>query len=81
MSGGIAYVYDPDDVFAAKLNVEMVDLQQLDDSTIASSCVRRCTAHCALTESVVRCQRPRRLGTRVAHFKKVMPLTTHVCSA
>ena len=31
MSGGIAYVFDPDDVFGAKLNREMVQLQELDD--------------------------------------------------
>ena len=30
MSGGIAYVYDPHDVFAAKLNREMVELQAID---------------------------------------------------
>ncbi|MFZ9483606.1 MAG: hypothetical protein ACO3AV_11990, partial [Ilumatobacteraceae bacterium] len=32
MSGGIAYVYDPSGVFAAKVNPEMVQLQQLDDA-------------------------------------------------
>ena len=32
MSGGIAYVYDPHEVFAAKLNTEMVRLQSLDDA-------------------------------------------------
>ena len=31
MSGGIAYVYDPDDTFAQRLNCEMVDLDPLDD--------------------------------------------------
>jgi len=30
MSGGIAYVYDPHEVFAAKLNREMVELQEPD---------------------------------------------------
>jgi glutamate synthase (NADPH/NADH) large chain len=32
MSGGIAYVYDPDDVFPTRLNREMVDLVGLDDT-------------------------------------------------
>jgi len=32
MSGGIAYVYDPHGVFGAKVNAEMVQLQQLDDT-------------------------------------------------
>ena len=31
MSGGIAYVFDPQGVFEAKLNRDMVDLQPLDD--------------------------------------------------
>jgi glutamate synthase (NADPH/NADH) large chain len=31
MSGGIAYVYDPSEVFASKVNYEMVELQPLDD--------------------------------------------------
>ena len=31
MSGGIAYVYDPDDAFPALVNHEMVDLEPLDD--------------------------------------------------
>ena len=31
MSGGIAYVYDPDDTFPSLVNYEMVDLEPLDD--------------------------------------------------
>ena len=31
MSGGIAYVYDPDDAFPALVNYEMVELEPLDD--------------------------------------------------
>ncbi|HZE16681.1 MAG TPA: glutamate synthase subunit alpha, partial [Mycobacterium sp.] len=31
MSGGVAYVYDPDDALPANLNSEMVDLDALDD--------------------------------------------------
>ena len=31
MSGGVAYVYDPDGVFPPKVNQEMVDLETLDD--------------------------------------------------
>ncbi len=32
MSGGIAYVYDPDDTFPALVNYEMVELEPLDDA-------------------------------------------------
>ena len=31
MSGGIAYVYDPDGAFPALVNYEMVELEPLDD--------------------------------------------------
>jgi glutamate synthase (NADPH/NADH) large chain len=31
MSGGIAYVWDPEDDFTARVNTEMVDLESLDD--------------------------------------------------
>ena len=31
MSGGVAYVYDPTEILAARLNTEMVDLEPLDD--------------------------------------------------
>jgi len=31
MSGGVAYVYDPDGVFPGRLNTEMVALESLDD--------------------------------------------------
>jgi glutamate synthase (NADPH/NADH) large chain len=31
MSGGIAYIFDPDRTFASRLNPEMVDLEPLDD--------------------------------------------------
>ncbi len=31
MSGGVAYVYDPDDTFAQRVNLEMVDLDALED--------------------------------------------------
>jgi glutamate synthase (NADPH/NADH) large chain len=31
MSGGIAYVYDPDGTFPANVNTEMVDIERIDD--------------------------------------------------
>ncbi|MEY2755004.1 MAG: glutamate synthase large subunit, partial [Actinomycetota bacterium] len=52
MSGGIAYVYDPSGVFAAKVNPEMVQLQQLDDADRAFL-HDTITAHVAHTGSAV----------------------------
>ena len=73
MSGGIAYVYDPDDVFAAKLNYEMVDLQQLDDDD--REFVRTTVqAHLdQLTGSAVAAEVLDDWDAQVARFKKVMP--------
>jgi glutamate synthase (NADPH) large chain len=34
MSGGIAYVYDPEDALKANLNTEMVELEQLDSDDL-----------------------------------------------
>jgi glutamate synthase (NADPH) large chain len=34
MSGGIAYVYDPDDALSDNLNSEMVELEALDDDDL-----------------------------------------------
>jgi glutamate synthase (NADPH/NADH) large chain len=73
MSGGIAYVYDPDDVFAAKLNGEMVQLQQLDD--LDRDFVRdTIQAHSNYTESAVAASILGDWEAEIAHFKKVMPI-------
>ncbi len=72
MSGGIAYVYDPDDVFASKVNYEMVELQPL-DSADREFLVATVTRHRDLTGSAVA---ERILGDEenaLASFRKVMP--------
>jgi glutamate synthase (NADPH) large chain len=72
MSGGIAYVYDPDDTFAAKLNGEMVQMQQLDDDdrTFLRDTVESHQAH---TESAVAARILEQWDGEIGHFKKVMP--------
>ena len=73
MSGGIAYVYDPHDLFAANVNSEMVQLQQLDDED--RDFVRDTVqSHFAHTDSVVAAAIIEGWETEVAHFKKVMPI-------
>jgi glutamate synthase (NADPH) large chain len=73
MSGGIAYVYDPDDVFAAKLNGEMVRLQGLtaDDQTFLHDTI---TSHVARTDSTVGARILGDWDVEVARFKRVMPI-------
>jgi glutamate synthase (NADPH/NADH) large chain len=72
MSGGMAYVYDPDDLFHRNLNNEMVDLDPLGevDQEWLRSIVRR---HHAETASTVAATILDRWYTNVRHFKKVMP--------
>ncbi|MFZ6004118.1 MAG: glutamate synthase large subunit [Actinomycetota bacterium] len=72
MSGGIAYVYDPDDTFFRRLNAEMVDLEALenDDATWLRSVLR---SHVDTTGSTVAATILERWHTEVRRFKKVMP--------
>jgi glutamate synthase (NADPH/NADH) large chain len=72
MSGGIAYVYDPTEVFASKVNYEMVELQALDDvdREFLAETVRR---HLDFTGSAVAERLLRDWDRSVGLFRKVMP--------
>ncbi|HSL73341.1 MAG TPA: glutamate synthase large subunit [Ilumatobacteraceae bacterium] len=72
MSGGIAYVHDPDEVFAAKVNYEMVELEDLDDADVAflrDTIIR----HRDLTGSPVAARIVEAWDDELAAFRKVMP--------
>jgi glutamate synthase (NADPH/NADH) large chain len=73
MSGGIAYVYDPDEVFAAQVNSEMVQLQQLapDDADWLQHTVTR---HQRETASTVAERLLGKWAHSVLQFRKVMPV-------
>ena len=73
MSGGIAYVYDPADVFAAKLNRDMVQLQQLDDADRAFL-LDTVGRHASLTGSPVAQRIVDGWPAEAANFKRVMPI-------
>jgi len=72
MSGGIAFVYDPDDTFFRRLNGEMVDLEPLDvdDGTWLRDVLR---THVRETGSAVADRLLDRWHGEVRRFKKVMP--------
>jgi len=72
MSGGIAYVYDPDDAFPALVNYDLVDLQPLDDGDRdwLRVTVER---HRELTGSDVAERLLDQWESEVASFRKVMP--------
>jgi glutamate synthase (NADPH/NADH) large chain len=72
MSGGIAYVYDPDSVFRSRVNADMVDIEALeaDDVEIVRDLVER---HHLYTSSVVAALLLESWSSELAHFRKVMP--------
>jgi glutamate synthase (NADPH) large chain len=72
MSGGIAYVYDPDDHFPALVNYEMVELDPLDDDDREwlRATVER---HRELTGSDVADRLLAQWESEVEAFRKVMP--------
>ena len=72
MSGGIAYVYDPNEVFAAKVNYELVDLEPLDPTDV-DFLRTTITAHTEETGSAVGGRILGAWDAEVSHFRKVMP--------
>ncbi|MGA8330217.1 MAG: glutamate synthase large subunit, partial [Mycobacterium sp.] len=72
MSGGIAYVYDPEDALEANLNSEMVELEGLeeDDLEFLQGIIQ---AHVDATDSAVGQRVLADWGTTQRQFVKVMP--------
>ncbi len=72
MSGGIAYVYDPDDRFSSLVNYEMVELEPLtaNDREWLRATVER---HRELTGSDLADRLLAQWESEVASFRKVMP--------
>jgi glutamate synthase (NADPH/NADH) large chain len=72
MSGGIAYVYDPDGDFDRKVNYEMVEIEQLDedDRRYLREMIER---HFAYTDSAVGRRMLASWSVEVSRFRKVMP--------
>lgn len=75
MSGGIGYVYDPDNVLAGNLNAEMVDLDGLGDSDSEDAVFVHgmIQAHVDATDSAVGQRILADWSGEQVHFKKVMP--------
>jgi glutamate synthase (NADPH/NADH) large chain len=72
MSGGIAYVLDPENRFADNVNYELVDLEDLNDADEAwlRATIER---HRDLTGSVKAQNVIDSWESEVSHFRKVMP--------
>jgi glutamate synthase (NADPH/NADH) large chain len=72
MSGGMAYVYDPDGVFPGRLNREMVEIEPLDDDDRAFL-EERVRMHLDETDSAVAARILGAWDREVEAFVKVMP--------
>ncbi len=72
MSGGIAYVYDPGGTLPAKVNLEMVDLDPMNDDDV-SWLRQRVQMHLAETTSEVAARLLANWEEEAALFCKVMP--------
>ena len=72
MSGGIAYVYDPDGTFPLRVNREMVDLDPLSDED-HTWLTERLRLHRTETESAVAERMLADVDSHLAMFVKVMP--------
>jgi glutamate synthase (NADPH/NADH) large chain len=72
MSGGIAYVFDPDERFAARVNYEMVELEplELDDREWLVDTVQR---HRDLTGSTLADRLLADWDLAIQRFRKIMP--------
>ncbi len=73
MSGGIAYVYDPDGAFPARVNIEMVALEELTDDDVSEVRVI-VEKHRAFTDSAVAERILDDWANAAGRFVKVMPL-------
>ncbi len=74
MSGGIAYIYDPDGTFPDRCNTAMVELEALDDPDDIQELVLLLTNHAEFTGSPVAQDILERWNQARKAFVKVMPV-------
>lgn len=77
MSGGVAYVYDPTDSFAAKCNREMVDLFKVGETGEDAILKEMIEKHLAYTDSLKAAELLNNWEVAQKHFVKVYPREYH----
>ena len=77
MSGGVAYVYNPDKNFAEKCNLEMVDIFQLDEAGDDSVLKEMIENHFRYTDSLKAAEILNDWDENKQHFVKVYPREYH----
>jgi glutamate synthase (NADPH/NADH) large chain len=73
MSGGIAYVWDPDDVFPGNCNLGMVELEKVESDHDMAELRELIETHRTMTESTVAARVLEHWNTCLPQFVKVMP--------
>ena len=74
MSGGIAYVYDPEDQFLARCNLAMVELEPLTEAADITELKSLIEEHRKQTGSTVAAAILKDWTAKVKLFRKVMPI-------
>jgi glutamate synthase (NADPH/NADH) large chain len=74
MSGGLAYVYDPEDKFATRCNTAMVDLSHVSEPEDAETILALLTRHHQYTQSRVAAEVLDDWQESYPRFVKVFPI-------
>jgi glutamate synthase (NADPH/NADH) large chain len=74
MSGGIAYVFDPDETFITRCNLAMVELEKITDAADEAELKELIEQHARYTDSPVAKTILANWSTTKAQFHKVMPI-------
>ena len=73
MSGGVAYIWDPDNAFAPNCNMEMVELESVEDAEDIAELQSLIEEHAERTGSTVAVELLDNWSTALGQFVKVMP--------
>lgn len=73
MSGGIAYIYDPDNTFVTRCNLEMVLLERVEDEMEELELKQMIEKHTEATDSTVGRKVLAGWNEELAHFVRVIP--------
>jgi glutamate synthase domain-containing protein 3 len=74
MSGGLAYVYDPENHFDGRCNLEMVDLENISDARDATELRQIIARHREETSSRLADRILSNWENEISHFVKVFPM-------
>ena len=73
MSGGVAYIWDPENNFPANCNMEMVELESVEDAEDIAELQGLIEEHAERTGSTVAAEVLDNWSTALGQFVKVMP--------